>query len=260
MFKNVPPEDASMNKDDEIASLKAQLELYRRVNPETALYQRKKAIAQRLLDISIDELKNAPSQNWYTEYLSLLRIRLENQALLNLSRKYCDELMQWYNARVNDDARELAILGLIQFLEPTALTVPLNEHLWHKEMIADVRGIFLHQYTKVLRYTKTETDEDIITYCLAQQQKWKHGKRKMRVAFVIQSNDRMEKMVPLFDALKECEDVELTLVLHPTDDYLLRDNVWKQLHAKYRDCTIYDTTGLLDLRKLKPDYIFYRTP
>ncbi len=259
MFETVPPEDPSAEKKIDAAT-NEQLMFYKRINPEAAIFERKKQIAQQLLEIPVEDLKEAPEQSWYKEYLTLLMIRLENPALICLARKFCDELLAWYNDHSKKDERELALLGFIQFREPTELRVPLNEHLWHKDMISDVRGILLDQYPRVVRFTNTDFDDDVITYYLARQQKWRHGKRKMRVVFLVHSVNKADKMMQVFDALKARDDVEITLVLHPSADYKHGETVWKYFHERYPDEVIYDTSGLLDLRKLKPDYVFYRTP
>ena len=256
MFETVPPENPSDEHKVETAS-DERLNFYRMSNPEAVIFERKKKIAAQLLEIPVADLKDASKQSWYGEYHALLSIRLENPALIALGKKYCAELMKWYNERLKKEERELAILGIIQFIEPTALTVPFNEYLLSKEMIDDIRGVFLKYFTRV-----AYTDEDIINYWLARQRTWKHGKRKMRVMFVIHYSNKADKMIQVFEELRMRDDVETALAIHPSTEYNYGagDFEWKYFRDKYPDATIFDTSGLFDLRKWKPDYVFYRTP
>ncbi len=254
MFETVPPENPSDEVTLDVAS-NERLNFYRKVNPEAVIFERKKKIAKFLLDIPFEDVKDAPSQSWYKEYHALLSIRLKNPALINLGRQFCDELMQWYKLRPHDHERELAVLGFIQFLDPTELTVPFNHHIWHKDLITDVNGVFTHQFTRA-----AYTDEDIITYYLARQQNWKHGKRKMRIVFILHSVNKAEKMMPVFEAFQARDDVEISLVVHPSSDYKYGDFGWNYFRNTFPNAKVYGTTTLFDVRKLKPDYVFYRTP
>ena len=235
--------------------LRADVDFYKKVLPEAQIFKRKKKIAQRLLDIPVDDLKTAPDQFWYNEYHALLQIRLENPALINLGNEYCDELMKWYKAHSKSAERELAILGIIQFLDPTKLTVPFNEHLWHKDMIADVRGAFLNYFTR-----PGFSDDEISTYWLARQQTWRHPKRKIRVVFLIDSNGQSDKMMLVYPKMRERDDFETSICLYAARDYKLNDKWCNWFRETYPNDPIYDFNGLFDLRKLKPDYVFIQGP
>lgn len=254
LFNGEATKEQSFSVETE-EEMRAEQNLYRKANPETVIFRRKKKMAQRLLEISVDELKKAPEQPWYKEYLALLAIRIKEPALCLLGKKFVDELMRWYDQHIRQDARELALVGALQFVKPTEFRVPFSQHLWHKEMIVDVRGIFLNFFTRV-----GYSDEDITTFYLAQQQKWKHGKRKMRVAFLFHSHAKGSKILPVYDAMRERDDIEAFIVLHPSSDYQHLGRYYKYFREQYPEDELYDINSLMDLRQAEPDYVFLQSP
>ena len=239
---------------DDLKKIKAELDTYKKLNPEAVIFYRKKAMAERLLKISLDDLKNATEQKWYGEYLALLEIRLENPSLCFMARKYNEELLQWYNDNVNKDERELAVLGMIQLADPIELEIPFNQHLWPKKMIADVQAVLLNHYTDI-----SYTDEAIATYYLARQNLWRHEKRKIRVVFLVQSRTTCDKVLPLYEAMKQREEFETILIVHPGEDYKIKDLSRAYFYDRYPDDKIY-SFNVMDLRKLRPDYVFFTNP
>ena len=236
------------------SKIQAELEFYRKLNPEAVIFFRKKALAARLLKISVDDLKNATTQPWYGEFLALLAIRLENPTLRLFAKKYNEKLLLWYNQRTKKDERELAVLGMIQLAEPTELSVPFNQHLWPRKMIGDVQAVFLNHYTE-----ENFTDADIATYYLFRQNILRHEKRKMRVAFMVNSFVSGEKILPVYEEMKARGDIETFLVVYAGNDYKYLDRAWDYFQKKYPDDKIYSYT-LMDLRKLRPDYVFLPNP
>lgn len=237
-------------------TLLAELNAYKKINPETAIFYKKKALVQNLLSISVEDLKNAPEQPWYEEYLALLQIRLENPALCFLGNKIVNDLIHWYS-QIKNSVREVAVLGIIQFIDPTELQyrgVPFNQHLWHKKMMLDIQSICLNHYTDVT-YTNTE----IATYYLSRQASWRHEKRKMRVVFIVNSRASCDKFLPVYEAMRQREDIIVSLVIHANADYEYHYESWAYFHSKYPNDMIYDYS-LMDLRKLQPDYVFLSNP
>ena len=246
---------------DELAKCKAQLEnfkseveWYRKLYPEIAIFYKKVAFAQALLKLPLDELKNAPEQSWYSEYISLLAIRLDNTPLRTMCKKSASDLIQWYKNRMFAEERELAILGMIQLIDPTELPAPFNQHLWHKKMIADVQAVFLNHYTDV-----NFTNEEIASYYLSRQSLWRHEKRKMRVVFIVQSHASCDKVLPVYEEMKRRGDIEVALVIHANPDYSYSYSWWSYFYNRYPNDTIYDY-NLMDLQKLRPDYVFVTNP
>ena len=219
---------------------------------ETVILNRKKKMASRLLKIKTEELKVAPKQKWYAEYLALLAIRLDPA----LGKEYVAELMNWYNQNIKTDKRELAVLGMIQFIAPTELTISFNQHLWHKTMINDVRAIFTNQFPSVANYY----DDDISDYWLKKQSARRQEKRKIRVLFVVHSNITCDKLLPVYEAMKRREEFEAHLVIHPDPQYKNPDGQFKYFYSKYPNDKVYDYLTLMDIRELEPDYVFFTNP
>ena len=146
------------------------------MEPEEIILSRKKKLAAHLLTITPDELKDAPAQAWYAEYLALLMIRLKSAA----TKDFVEKLMLIYNRIIKRDERDLAILGVLQFVEPTELKVPFDQHSWHETFINDVRAIFLNQFPSASYY-----DDDITAYWLKRQGLRRSEERKIRVVFVV---------------------------------------------------------------------------
>ena len=234
--------------------LQAELEFYKKLNPEAAIFFRKKNLAARLLKISVKDLKNAPEQSWYAEYLALLSIRLENPTLCFIAEKYNERLLFWYKQNINRDERELAVLGMIQLAEPTYLKIPFNQHLWHKKMIRDVQAVFTNHYVD-----ENFSDAEIATYWLWRQNMLRHEKRKMRVAFLANSYISGEKILPIYEAMKLRGDFEVFLVVYADASYKYLDRAWEYFQEKYPDDKIYGY-NLSDLRSLRPDYVFIPNP
>ncbi|MBR3050680.1 MAG: CDP-glycerol glycerophosphotransferase family protein [Selenomonadaceae bacterium] len=234
--------------------IQLELEFYKKLNPEAAIFFKKKTLAAKLLKISVKDLKLAPEQSWYEEYLALLMIRLENPTLNFIARQYTEKLMQWYAHNKNRDERELAVLGMIQFAEPTELNIPFNQHLWHKKMIGDVQAVFLDKYVDT-----NYSDAEIATYYLFRQNMRRHERRKMRVAFMANSFISAEKILPVYEVLKKRDDVETFLVVYAGADYKYLERAWEYFQRKYPDDKIY-SYGLMDLKKLQPDYVFLANP
>ena len=231
-----------------------ELEFYKKLNPEAVIFFRKKSLAAHLLKISVKDLKNATEQSWYAEYLALLMIRLENPTLKFIAKQYVEKLLLWYNQNKNRDERELALLGMIQLAEPTELNIPFNQHLWHKQMIYDVQAIFLNHYV-----ASNYSDEEISTYYLYKKIFQRHGQRKIRVAFMVNSFISGEKTLPVYEAMKLREEFEPFIVVYAGADYKYLDRAWDYFQKKYPDAEIYDYS-LMDLRRLKPDYVFLANP
>ena len=222
------------------------------MEPEEKILNRKKELAARLLTIPLDDLKTAPKQPWYAEYIALLMIRLESAA----GREAVAELRTFYNENIKKSERELAILGLIQFIEPSELGVPFNQHLWHKRLIDDVRAVFLKQFPSVNYYD----DDDITVYWLNHQAAHVAARRKIRVAFVVHSNITCDKVLPLYEAMTRRDDFDPCIVIHPEADFKNGDTAWKYFFLRYPDGKIYDYLTLMDIRKLEPDYVFFTNP
>ena len=218
------------------------------------IFERKKNLSERLLKISVDDLRTAATQPWYREYLALLSIRIRDAALQFRAKKYCDELLQQHAQRSGDES-EIVVLCLLQFMEPLQLPCAFNQHLWSKEMIADVQSVFLHRYTRLIRL-----NDDISTYYLARQSERRHGRRKMRIAFVITTRNKGDKMLPVYRAFREREDVEACLVLCPPPSKKHSERFWQYFHEQFPNDAIYDANALMDLRQLEPDYVFYQSP
>ena len=233
-----------------------ELNFYRKANPEAVIFQKKKDLARRLLKISVESLQNAPKQFWYEEYLALLAIRFENPILRFMSEKYVEELFQWYNDNPNEDERELAVLGMLQFMDSKDLPVLLDQHLWSSEMIRDVKGIFWGHYTRI-----SYSDDDIANYYLYRQKLWKHKERKMRVVFLWNTHATAhDKMLPVYEILRERNDVEIFFVLSPDKDGGHVATVFEYFHKKYPEQVICNSITLKDLRDLRPDYLFVGAP
>lgn len=239
---------------EQLAKVRAELDVYKKLNPEAVIFYRKKEMAERLLKISLDDLKNAPEQKWYGEYLALLEIRLESPPLCFMAKNFNEELLQWYNDRADKDERELAVLGMIQLLDPTELAVPFNQHLWHRKMIADVQAVLLNYFTDI-----SYTDEAISTYYLARQNLLRHEQRKIRVVFLVQARTTCDKILPVYEAMKEREEFETTLIVHPAEDYRHKKPSRAYFYNRYPNDKIY-SFNLMDLRKLRPDYVFLSNP
>ena len=234
--------------------VQAELEFYKKLNPEAVIFFRKKALAARLLKISVKDLKNAPEQSWYEEYLALLAIRIENPTLRFVAKRYVEKLTLWYNQNLNRDERELAVLGIIQLTEPTELSIEFNQHLWPKKMIRDVQAVLLNHFVD-----ENFSDAEIATYWLFRQNFLRHEKRKMRVAFMVNSYISGEKILPVYEAMKARGDIETFLIVYPSADQKYLHRAWLYFQEKYPDDKIY-SYSLMDLRKLRPDYVFIANP
>ena len=228
---------------------------YENFDPEAVIFHKKQVLANSLLDIPVEDLSTAPEQSWYGEYIALMQIRLQNPALRVLGKKFVEELMNWYNERVEDNSRYLALAGAIQFVEPMELAVPFNQHLWHKTMIDDVRAVFTNYYPST-----NYSDAEIARYYLSLQPQRKHEPRKIRVAFLVQSHITCDKVLPVYEAMKEREDIIPFLVIHAKANYDFGGNSWTYFHNRYPDDEIYDSCTLMDLERLHPDYVFVTNP
>ncbi len=224
-------------------------------DPEAVIFFRKQLVTKHLLKISLENLSSAPDQPWYNEYIALLAIRIENPALRFIGKKCVEELVQWYNVNVDSDKRELAVLGMIQFMAPLELTVPFNQHLWHKTMRNDVRAVILNQYPSV-----NYTDKEISNFWLARQAQWRYKHKKIRVVFIVQSRITCDKFLPVYEAMKAREDITPFLFLHSDTKYKHSENSWNYFRNRYPDDVIYDNCTLPDLRQLNPDYVFLSNP
>ena len=247
-------------------SLQTELEFYKRLHPETVIFQKKKNMAERLLKIKVEDLQFASEKSWYGEYLALLPIHIEDPALRSMGKQFVKDLMRWYNEHIEQDERELAVLGILQFIKPQELTLPFNKHLFSHEMCLDIRGVFANFYTRI-----NYSDYDLAAYYLSKQSKWRHKRRKMRVAFLITSiATAFDKMVPVYEMFKNRSDVRTFLIIITGQKEVIiknqgksekhNDNVWKHFLEKYPDTTIYQDGTLSNLRDLKPDYVFMSTP
>ena len=217
---------------------------------ETAIIRRKKILSERLLKISVEDLKNAPQKSWYGEYLALLSIRLKNSP-----PEIIEELTQCYKYNMQKPVRELAVLGMIQFMEPQELFVPFHQHLWNKTMINDVAAIFLNNCAST-----NYSDEEISAYWLWRQEQARHERRKIRVAFILQAHITADKIFPIYEEMKRRDNFEPFLILHADENYKYKESSWAYLRQRYPQDKIYDAGGLFDLKILKPDYVFYLSP
>lgn len=237
-----------------LKNLQAELDWYKRLYPETTIFYRKVKMTEILIRGSLEDLQNAPDQPWYAEYLSLLAIRLENTPLSFMCKQCVDDLMRWYNQYAKYNERELAVIGMIQLVNPADLTIPLNHQFWHKQLIADVRAIFWNGYIE-----SNYTDEGIATYYLARQYNLRNEKRKIRVAFLSNSYGVAEKFLPVYDAMRERDDIEPFLVMYPDEQLRHRDGSWKFFYEHYPRDEIYNS-NITDLQTLRPDYVFIPNP
>ena len=253
----VADDTAEDSLQDEIEDpLQSEINFYEKANPETAIFQRKKALADLLLTMPAENLQIASTQFWYEEYLALLAIHIENPALKFLAEKYIEELLQWYEENIENEERAFAVLGMLQFMKPQELPVPLDQQSWDDKLKIDVKGVFSDYYTRI-----SYSDDNIANYYLYRQKLWRHGKRKMRIAFVWNSTATAhDKILPVYELLKAREDVETFLVLTPNKIGKHAISVYKYFKERYPDEKIYDSVTLTDLRKLRPDYVFYGAP
>ncbi len=233
-------------------------EFYKSLHPEISIFRRKKAMANRLLKIKVEDLQFASEKPWYGEYIALLAIRIEDTALRFMGKQCVEKLLKWYNEHIEQDKRELAVLGILQFIKPRELTLPFNKHLFSRELSLDIRGVFANFYTRM-----NYSDYDFAAYYLSRQSKWRHRKRKMRVVFLITStNAAQDKILPVYEAFRNRNDTETFFVLNTGQRLNEKhyDSVWRHISEKYPDSTIYQDGTLSNLRELQPDYVFMTTP
>ena len=242
------------NDNAKLKNLQAELDWYKKLYPETTIFYRKVAMTEILLRVSLDDLKNAPEQPWYAEYLALLEIRLENTPLNFMCKQCVGDLMQWYNKYAKYNERELAVVGMIQLMNPAELEIPLNQQFWHKQMVDDVRAIFWNYYID-----SNYMDEGIETYYLARQNNLRHEKRKIRVAFLVNSYVIGDKVLSVYDAMKERDDMEPFLILYAAQNRQHPEGAWKYFHQKYPNDVMYNG-NMIDIQKLHFDYIFVPGP
>ncbi len=255
LFDAAPSEVDAKEAAVDINELQSELNFYKKTNPESVIFQRKKKLAERLLQIPVEELQNAPEQLWYGEYLALLAIRIQQPALRCLAKDIVDKLVARYSEIKDKSERELVVLSLLQFMEPQELPMPFNQHLWTEQMISDVRNVFLNQFLKI-----SYSDDDTSTYWLARQMTWRHGDRKPRIAFLMSSNNKNDKLLPLYSAMRERDDMEVFMIFHPSAAYKHSDRFWNFFHELFPNDKIYDVSGVQDFRRLKPDYVFCQSP
>ena len=237
-----------------LATLQSEVEWYQKLYPEVTIFYRKVAFSEYLLKISLEDLQNAPKQPWYEEYLALLAIRLDNTPLRSMCRQTVNDLLQWYKDSVEKNECNLAVLGMIQLIDPKDLPIPFNQHLWHKKMIADVQGVLLNHYTDF-----SYTNDEIAAYYLARQSMWRYENRKMRVVFIVQSHVSCDKVLPVYEEMRRRNDIEVTLLIHAEENYKYSYSWWAYFYNRYPNARIYDY-GLIDLQKLRPDYVFLTNP
>ncbi|MBQ9479326.1 MAG: D-alanyl-D-alanine carboxypeptidase family protein [Selenomonadaceae bacterium] len=245
-----PDGDTSITSADPI-----ELNFLKKINPEAMIFLRKKYLSERLLQIDVDDLQTAQDQPWYKEYLALLAIKLQSPPLKELAQQRCAELSSWYDKHSSEPKRELAVLCMLQFTELGNLTMSPHQNLWSEQMRADVRSVILNQITHV-----SYSDEEISTYYLARQGTWKHGKRKARVVFLVSCSNKNDKVMPVYRAMRERDDVEVSIVIHPGDEYHYGEKFWNYYRETFPNDTLYSMTELGDLRLLKPDYVFIQSP
>ena len=192
----------------QLAALQAGKIAHEAAEPEVVIFHKKLLAANRLLKIPAEGLRNLQAQTWYAEYIALLSIRIKNSALLKIAHEYVQNWLQWYAAHMKDDSCEAAVLAMIQFADPMQLPVPFNQHLLSKTAVDDIRAVFLNYYPSV-----NYSDDDIAAYYLARQNEWRHGRRKMRVVFIVQSHVTFDKFQPVYEAMKLRDDIEPCLVI-----------------------------------------------
>ena len=108
----------------------------------------------------------------------------------------------------------------------------------------------------------------ISAYYLAEMHNRPRANDKMRVLFLVQNDFIWDKQSLVYDVLAADEQVEPIIVLFPsysgTDLSAGRpvgtyeERYWHYFHDRYTD--VYDFTNVLDLRILRPDYIFLGLP
>ena len=237
-----------------IAGLQSEVEWYKKLYPEVSIFYKKVAFAEGLLKLTLEELENAPEQSWYNEYIALLAIRLDNTPLRSMCKQTVSDLFQWYKESIEKKECELAVLGMIQLIDPKDLPVPFNQHLWNKKMIADVQAVLLNHYTDV-----SYSNEEIAAYYLARQSMWRYENRKIRVVFIVQSHASCDKVLPVYEAMRRRNDIEVSILIHAEADYKYAYSWWSYFYKRYPNARVYDY-GLMDLQKLRPDYVFLTNP
>lgn len=108
----------------------------------------------------------------------------------------------------------------------------------------------------------------ISAYYLTETHNRPRTEHKMRILFLVQNDFIWDKQSLVYDALAADEQVEPIIVLlpsysatdfsagKPVGEY--EERYWHFFHDRYQD--VYDFTNVLDLRLLKPDYIFLGLP
>lgn len=248
-------DEATLNFQDRLAALQAGKITHEAAEPEVVIFHKKLLVANRLLKIPAESLQNLQAQSWYAEYIALLSICIKNSALLQIAREHVQNFLQWYAAHMKDDSREAAVLAMIQFADPMQLPVPFNQHLLSKTVVDDIRATFLNYYPSV-----TYSDDDIAAYYLARQNEWRHGQRKMRVVFIVQSHVTYDKFQPVYEAMKLRDDIEPLLVVSADANGRNSPLAVDYFRKKYPADKIFDTCGVMDLRRLEPDYVIFANP
>lgn len=243
------------NFREQLAALQAGKITHEEAEPEVVIFRKKLLMANRLLKIPAESLRTLQNQSWYAEYIALLSIRIKNSALLQIAREHVQNWLQWYAERMNDNSREAAVLAMIQFADPMQLPVPFNQHMLLKTTVDDIRAVFLNYYPSV-----NYSDDDIAAYYLARQNEWRHGQRKMRVVFVVQSHVTYDKVQPVYEAMKLRDDIEPLIVVSADAAGRNSPLAVDYFRKKYPAEKIFDTCGVMDLRRLAPDYVIFSTP
>lgn len=248
-------EESLQKYQTQLTALQSGKTSHKATEPEVVIFHKKLLLSKRLLKIPAESLRNLQEQSWYGEYIALLSIRIKNPALLIIAREHLRNLLQWYAQNMQSDSREAAVLAMIQFADPMELPVPFNQHLLSKTAIEDIRAVFLNFYPSV-----NYSDDDISAYYLARQNEWRHGKRKMRVVFVVQSHVTCDKVLPVYEAMKLRGDIVPMIVVSSDANYRNNPLAVEYFRKKYPADKIFDTCSVMDLRRLEPDYVFFSTP
>ena len=105
-------------------------------------------------------------------------------------------------------------------------------------------------------------------YYLVETHNCPRSDKKMRVLFLVQNDFVWDKQSSVYDVFAADEDVEPIIVLLPSYSATdlsaekpvgaYEERYWHFFHDHYTD--VYDFTNILDLRILRPDYIFLGLP
>ena len=127
----------------ELSVYRNRIEIYEAAEPELWIFTRKRTLMDMLLNYPVEQLRNLPDQEWYAEYLALLRISLEHDGLWHLGQNFCQQMIQLYHELEADTRKHMIVLAMLLYMKPLDLPVPIEVHLWPQKLKDDVREVFL---------------------------------------------------------------------------------------------------------------------